>query len=146
MIENGNNGTGMYMPVAPAYAGGNGGFGGWGGDWGWIILLLLCAGGGWGFGGGFGGGFGNMALGYDFPWLLNGQQQISNNTNNGFRDAMINDGISGIRSGLGDLSTQLYTSQISDLERSFAAQTAGMQGMNALQAQRVQPADAGRRR
>ena len=138
MIENGNNGTGMYMPVAPAYAGGNGGFGGWGGDWGWIILLLLCAGGGWGFGGGFGGGFGNMALGYDFPWLLNGQNQINNNTNNGFRDAMINDGIGGIRSGLGDLSTQLYTSQISDLERSFAAQTAGMQGMNALQAQLAQ--------
>ena len=62
--------NGFYMPVAPAYSGNNGGFG-FGGDWGWIILLLLFAGGGWGngFGGGFG-GFGNMMLGYDFPWLL----------------------------------------------------------------------------
>jgi hypothetical protein len=32
-----NNGNGFYMPVAPAYMGGNqGGFGGFGGDsWGW---------------------------------------------------------------------------------------------------------------
>ena len=55
----------MVMPVAPMYGGNNGGFGGFGNDWGWIILLLLFAGGGWGngFGGGFG-GFGNMALGF----------------------------------------------------------------------------------
>ena len=68
------NGTGMVMPVAPMYGGGYGsGMGGFGGDWGWIILLLLCAGGGWGgFGGGFG-GFGGMQLGYDFPWLMNAQ-------------------------------------------------------------------------
>ena len=32
MIENGN--SGFYMPVAPAYGGGNGGFG-FGGDWAW---------------------------------------------------------------------------------------------------------------
>jgi hypothetical protein len=99
------------MPVAPAYAGGgNGGFGNsWGGDWGWIILLLLLAGnGGWGmgFGGGFGGA-GNMMLGYDFPWILTGQQNINSNTNGGFRDAMLNDGITSIRDGIGNLSTQL---------------------------------------
>lgn len=29
-----DNSNGMYMPVAPAYMGGNSGFGGWGGD-GW---------------------------------------------------------------------------------------------------------------
>ena len=102
LTENGNgSGSGFYMPVAPAYSNGNNGFGGFGGDWGWIILLLLFAGGGWG--NGFGGGFGNMALGYDFPWLLNGQQQISNNTNNGFRDAMVNDGITSIRDGISSL-------------------------------------------
>lgn len=109
-ITDGENGNGFYMPVAPAYMGGgygnNGGFG-FGGDWGWIILLLLCANGGWGFGGGFGGGFGNMMLGYDFPWLLNGQQGINNNTNAGFRDAMLNDGINGIRDGISGISTQL---------------------------------------
>ena len=48
-----------------------------------------------------------MMLGYDFPWLLNGQQQISNNTNNGFRDAMINDGITSIRDGISNVQTQL---------------------------------------
>ena len=53
--------------------------GGFGGDWGWIILLLLFANGGWGMGG-FGGA-GNMMLGYDFPWLMTGQQGINNNTN-----------------------------------------------------------------
>lgn len=92
--------NGFYMPVAPAY-GGNGGFGGgFGGDWGWIILLLLC---GWGgFGGGMG-GYGN----YDFPWLLTGQQNINQNTNGGFRDAMINDNITSVRDGIASLSTQL---------------------------------------
>ena len=99
------NSNGMVMPVAPAYGGGNGGFG-FGGDWGWIILLLLFAGGGWGMGG-FGGGFGNMMLGYDFPWLLNGQQGINNNVSSGFRDAQLSDGITSIRDGIASLSTQL---------------------------------------
>lgn len=93
--------NGFYMPVAPAYSG-NGGFGGgFGGDWGWIILLLLC---GWG---GFGGGMGGFGGGYDFPWLLTGQQNINTNTNNGFRDAMINDNITSVRDGISALSTQL---------------------------------------
>ena len=96
----------MVMPVAPMYGGGNGGFGGFGGDWGWIILLLLFAGGGWGFGGGMG-GFGNMMLGYDFPWLLNGQQGINANTNAGFQNAMLNDNITSVRDSIAALSTQL---------------------------------------
>lgn len=109
MAINDEGSNGFYMPVAPAYGGGfGGGFGnGFGGDWGWIILLLLCANGGWGFGGGFGGGFGNMALGYDFPWLLTGQNGINNNTNAGFRDAMLQDGITSVRDGISGLSTQL---------------------------------------
>lgn len=97
------------MPVAPAYGGGyGGGFGsGFGGDWGWIILLLLCANGGWGMGG-FGGGFGNMmGFGIDFPWLMNGQQQISNNTNDGFRDAQLHDSVTSVRDGVSNLATQL---------------------------------------
>ena len=154
-----SNGTGMVMPVAPMYGGGNGGFGGgFGNDWGWIILLLLFAGGGWGngFGGGYG-GFGNMMLGYDFPWLLNGQQNIMANTNNGFRDSMINDGITSIRDGIGNLSTQLCnccgdvqmslangfagveqganTRQIANMQQAFANQTAMMQGFNNIQSQ-----------
>ena len=148
MLEE-TNGNGFYMPVAPAYAGGNGfGNGGFGGDWGWIILLLLLAGGnGWG-----NGGFGGFGGGYDFPWILNGQQGINTNTNNGFQNAMLNDGITSVRDGIADISTQLcggfagvtaavngaqnavaqqlYTGQIADLERSFAAQTAQTAGMN----------------
>lgn len=154
-------GNGMYMPVAPAY-GGNNGFGS--GDGWWIILLLLACGGGWGgFGGGWG-GYGGAQLGMDFPWVLNGQQQIQGNMSDGFRDQMLNTSLNsiqtGVTSGFGDVQTalcggfagvnatvngvgstisqQLYTNQISDLERSFAAQTASTQGMSALQAQLAQ--------
>ena len=97
------DGSNMVMPVAPAYGGGNGGFG-FGNDWGWIILLILFAGGGWG--NGFGGGYGN-ALGYDFPWLLNGQNAINANTNAGFQNAQLSDGITSVRDGISGLSTQM---------------------------------------
>lgn len=151
--ENANGG--MVMPVAPMYGGNNNGFGnGFGGDGFWIILLFLLIGGnGWGngFGGGFDGGL--------YPWMNNSQ-----NINNGFRDQMLNTSINGIQnsitSGFGDVqnalcggfagvnasingaqnavSQQLYTNQISDLERSFAAQTAQTAGMTGLQAQMAQ--------
>lgn len=130
--------SGMVMPVAPAYGGGygNGGFGGFGGDWGWIILLLLFAGGGWG--NGFGGGFGNMALGYDFPWLLNGQNSINANTNSGFQNAMLNDGITSIRDGINGLSTQLCGC-CSDMQMALANGFAGVeQGANARQMANMQ--------
>lgn len=108
MAINDEGSNGFYMPVAPAYGGGfGGGFGnGFGGDWGWIILLLLCANGGWGFGGGFG-GIGGFGGAYEFPWLLTGQNGINNNTNAGFRDAMLQDGITSVRDGISGLSTQL---------------------------------------
>lgn len=162
--------NGMYMPVAPAYSGAGSGFGGWGGDGWWVILFLFALmGNGWG--NGFGGGYGNAQLGFDFPWLLNGQSGINNNTNNGFQNALINDNITSVRDGIADLSTQLcngfgnvatqlcggfagvtasvnnaqnavaqqlYSNQIADLERSFAAQTASTQGMNAIQSQLAQ--------
>ena len=148
--------NGMVMPVAPMYGGGNGGFGGgFGGDsWGWIILLLLFAGGGWGNGFGMGG---NMMLGYDFPWLLNGQQNIMSNTNGGFRDSMLNDGITSIRDGISALATQLCNGfsgvnasiangfaqaeianngrQIANMQQQFANQTAMLQGFNNIQSQ-----------
>ena len=145
-----NGGNGFYMPVAPAY-GGQGGFGGFGGDnWGWIILLLLFAGGGWGMGAGGFGGYGNMQLGMDFPWLLNGQNGINNNVSSGFRDAQLSDGITSIRDGIGNLSTQLCNCcgdmqqtvsngfaqaeiaangrQIANMQQAFNAQTAVQQG------------------
>lgn len=156
-LDSNSNGN-MVMPVSPMYGGGNGGFGNMFGDNGWWIVLLILFAGGWnnGFGNGFGGA-GNMALGYDFPWLLNGQSGINNNTNNGFQFAMLNDGVTSIRDGISGISNQLcggfagvtasvtnaqnalaqqlYTNQIADLERSFNAQTASTQGMNAIQSQ-----------
>ena len=155
----GTNENGFYMPVAPAGYGNNGGFGN--GDWGeWIILFLIF--GMFGFGNnGFGG---NNQLGYDFPWLMNGQNNINSNTNDGFRDAAISTGINGIQSavtsGFGDMQTalcggfagvnatvngaqnaitqQLYTNQIADLERSFNAQTATTNGLSNVSSQLAQ--------
>jgi len=94
----------MVMPVSPMY-GGNGNNGcGFGGDWAWIILLLLLGWGNNGWGNGFGG---NNQLGYDFPWLMTGQNGINANTNEGFQNAMLNDGINGIRDGINGVQTQL---------------------------------------
>lgn len=154
-----DSGNGMYMPVAPAYGMGNSGWGGFGGDGWWVILFLFALmGNGWGGFGGFGGG--GYGLTTDFPWLLNGQAGINANTNNGFQNALLNDNITSVRDGIADISTQLcggfagvtaavngaqnavaqqlYTNQIADLERSFNAQSASTQGMNAIQAQLAQ--------
>lgn len=90
----------MVMPVAPTGFGGGFG-GGFDGD-AWLIIIIIFALFGNGFGG-WGGGFGgagNMMLGYDFPWLLNGQQGINNNVNDGFRDQMLNSSIQGIQSSI----------------------------------------------
>ena len=137
-LSNGSNE--LVMPVAPMYGGGYGnGLGGFGGDGWWIILLLLFAGGGWGngFGGGFG-GYGNMMLGYDFPWLLNGQSGINANTNNGFQNAMLNDNITSIRDGIASLSTQLCNC-CGDMQMSLANGFAGVeQGANARQMANMQ--------
>lgn len=149
------NGGGLVptMPVAPAYSGGCNGMNGFGGDWAWIILLLLL---GWG-NNGYGGGFGGFGGGYDFPWLMTGQQNINTNTNNGFRDAMINDGITSIRDGIGNLSTQLCnccgdmqmamsngfanaetaanSRQMANMQQGFGIQTAITGGLNNLSSQ-----------
>lgn len=166
----------MVMPVTPMYGGGGYGGGiGFGGDWAWILLLLLIGGNGWGMGGfgGFGGG-----LGIDFPWLLNGQNGINNNVNDGFRDAQLHDSVTSVRDGVSALATQLCgccgdiqmgmangfagvqqslcngfagttaaitgaqnaisqqmnANEIANLNRSFAEQTANMQGFNGVNA------------
>ena len=122
-----SNGTGMVMPVAPMMGGGygNGFGGGFGGDWGWIILLLLC---GWGNGFGGFGGMGGFAggLGIDFPWLLNGQNGINNNVNDGFRDAQLHDSVTSVRDGVSNLATQLCGC-CGDMQMSMANGFAGVQ-------------------
>ena len=147
-----NGGLNVSMPVAPAYGNG-GGFGFGCGDWSWIVILFLFGmfGGGWGGIGGFGGG-----MGFDFPWLLNGQNGINNNINDGFRDAQLSDSITSVRDGIGGISTQLCggfagvnaaiagaqnsivqqlnTNEIASLNRSFAEQTANTAGFTATNA------------
>lgn len=139
--EESNN---MVMPVTPF--GGNGG--GFGGDWGWIILLLL-------FAGGFGNGFGGFGGGDIYPWM--NQADI---TSSGFQNLATQNQISSIQSGVGDLQTQLCggfagvtaaitngfaqneiannARQIADMNQSFANQTAILQGFNGLQGQLAQ--------
>ena len=107
----------MYIPVAPA---GNSSGMGFGGDWAWILLLLVLFG---GIGNGFGGGWNGNDL---YPWM-NQNNQISN----GFRDQALGTQINGI-------SSQLYTNQIADMERSFNAQTATTAGLSGIQAQLAQ--------
>ena len=155
LTDDNMNGTGMVMPVAPMMGNNQGGFGfGDGNGWWFLILFfLLCGNGGWG--GGFGGGFDGGL----YPWM-----NQSNQINGGFRDQMLGSQIQGIQnsitSGFGDVQTslcggfagvnasingaqnaisqQMYTNQIADLERSFAAQTAQTAGMTALQSQLAQ--------
>lgn len=150
-----SNGNEMVMPVAPIGINGGGmggGFGNsFGGDWGWIILLLLIAGGGWGGFGGFGGGAGSLAAdgAMLYPWM-----NQANLTSNGFQNQMLNDNVTSIRDGIANLSTQLCgccgdmqmalangfagveqganTRQIANMQQAFAAQTAMSQGFNAL--------------
>jgi hypothetical protein len=141
------SGNGLVMPVSPMYSGNSGFGGGFGGDGWWILLLFILLG---------NGGFGNDFGGYGsdiYPWM-----NQSNQINGGFRDQMLNSSITGIQnsiiSGFGDvqnslcsgfagvnasvngaqnaIAQQLYTNQISDLERSFASQTAQTAGMNAI--------------
>lgn len=148
-----SNGNEMVMPVAPIGINGGGmggGFGNsFGGDWGWIILLLLIAGGGWGGFGGFGGGGGSLAAdgAMLYPWM-----NQANLTSNGFQNQMLNDNVTSIRDGIANLSTQLCgccgdmqmalangfagveqganARQIANMQQAFAAQTAVTQGMN----------------
>lgn len=128
----------------------NDGFGDMGSGW-WIILLFLILGGGWG--NGFGGGYGgNGGAGSLYPWM-NQTETI----NDGFRDQMLQSGITSIRDGIGNLSTQLCNCcgdmqmavangfsnaeiaangrQMANMQTAFAGQTAMAQGFNALQSQ-----------
>lgn len=117
------NGGGMIMPVAPMYGGNGGGIGDFGGSGWWILLLFILLG---GWNNGFGGGFGGGGIDSLYPWMNNSQ-----NINSGFRDQMLNTQLTGIQN-------TITSGQFTDLERSFAAQTATTAGMNALQAQLAQ--------
>lgn len=121
-----------------------------------------------GFGGGAGAVTGAaMADGFGlYPWLNNSERisggfrdaQLSDSVTsvrdgiNGLSTQLCNccgdiqmgmaNGFSGVNTAVNSaqnaLAQQMYTNQISDLERSFAAQTASTQGMNAIQSQLAQ--------
>ncbi len=147
------NGNGIIPTVDIGTGNGNNGWGGNMGEWilG-IIALGMLGNGGWGGFGGFNGGAGMM---YEFPWLLNGQQGINTNTNNGFDTLHLSNQIEGVRDGVASLSNQLcnccadmqqtvsngfYNSEIAaanrqmaNMNQNFNNQIATLQGFNGLQ-------------
>lgn len=147
--------SGMVMPVAPMYGGGNGGFGFDGQNGWWILLLLLFANGGWGGFGGFGGlGMADGMMLY--PWM--NQAEI---TTGGFQNAATNQAIASLQnsvtSGFGDVQNALCSGfagvnagvangfaqaeisnnarQIANMQTAFANQTAMNQGFNSIASQ-----------
>lgn len=130
---------------------GNGGFGFGNGEGWWIILLFLLLGNN-GWGNGFGGGSNGGVGGLFYPFM-NQNETI----NDGFRDQMINNNITSIRDGIGNLSTQLcncccdmrdtvnqgfYNSEIAaanrqmaNMNQAFGLQNTISSGFNATQAQ-----------
>jgi hypothetical protein len=149
-VMDASNGSGAY----PVYVNGNNsGFGG-DGDWVWLILILALCGNGFGFGG-FGGGFGfGMGMDFMYPWLANGQQQIMQNTNDGFDTLHLSNQIEGTRDAIHGISNQICNStadvtsaitngfynseiaannrQMADMNQNFSNQIATLNGFNNL--------------
>ena len=146
----GNTDRNYGYPVFPYGGGyGNNGFGD-GSSWLWLILILALMGGwGNGNGNGFGGGFTN-----DYAWLSNGQKEIMQNTNEGFNTLQLANQLSGISSGVQNLSTQLCnccadinstvnggfanaeisanSRQMANMQQAFNNQIATLQGFNGI--------------
>ena len=133
---------------------GNGGNNGFGTDGGWLwLLLILAVMGGWGNGNGFGGGFGGDNM---YPWLSNGQKEIMQNTNDGFNTLQLANQLTGISSGVQNLSTQLCnccadmnqtvnagfanaetaanSRQMANMQQAFSNQLSTLQGFNGVTA------------
>lgn len=97
------------MLVGPAGGNSNGMFGD--GGW-WIVLLIIiiaALGGNWG-----NNGFGNG------PVIMNDSGSA---VQRGFDQSALITGITGLNSGIQNLSTQMYSNQIADLQQVFALQT-----------------------
>lgn len=144
--DNGVSTTMLVGPTSAPYAQGNGFGNAFGGDGWWILLLFLLMG-----NNGWGGGFGGFGGGDLYPWM-----NQSNQINGGFRDQLINDNITEIRSGVTGLQSQLCNfcsdvqmalangfagveqganaRQVANMQQAFAAQTAVTAGMNDIAA------------
>ena len=156
----GNNGGGFFggdwaWILLLLLIGGNGwGFGGFGSMGGMMWPMMM---------GGMGAGYG---LDYLYPWL-NNSQHISDGFRDQYLNTQIGDMRTDVNRGFGDVqlgiagvnqnicqtgngivsavtgaqtavSQQLYNNEIASLNRSFAEQTANMQGFNGVQAQLAQ--------
>lgn len=115
---------------------------------------MIFALGGWGNNGGFGGGFGGGGIGNEYAWLSNGQKEIMQNTNDGFNTLQLANQLTGINSGVQNLSTQLCNCcadmnqtvnagfanaetaanarQMADMQQNFNNQIATLQGFNGV--------------
>lgn len=144
--------SGMYMPVAPAYGGyGNGGFGnGFSGDGWWILVLLLCLGGGWngGWNNGYGAGMPLMAMntnndvqrGFDQSAVINGINNL-NTAVQGVNNAICNSTASvtsSVNNGFAQAEISNNARQMADMNQNFAMQNAMNAGFNSAQAQLAQ--------
>lgn len=139
------SGIGTTMLVGPTSAttpypvfmggnnGGNNGFGD-GNGW-WIVLLIILLAAGNGFGNNNGGGFGA-------PYVIND----GNSVQRGFDQASIMSGITGVQSGIQNISTQLCNGfagveqganarQIANMQTAFANQMAMSQGFADISSQ-----------
>lgn len=141
----------LVMPVGPMGGYGNGGGFGFGDNGAWWLLILLIAMGGWGngfgFGGGFGGGAGTMMVnndvqrGFDQSALMTGISGLQNAVTSGFGDVQtaLCGGFAGVNSnlmnGFAQAEIGANARQMADMNRSFDAQVATMQGFNGIQGQ-----------
>jgi len=94
--------TGTTNGIVPTFDLTGNNNGGWGNMGEWIIGLVAL--GMLGNGGFFGGGNNNRDI---YPWLANGQQEIMNNTNNGFDTLHLSNQLDTVNSGIYSLSNQL---------------------------------------
>lgn len=154
----------MPVAPAYSGGGGFGGFGGdWSGLIILFLICSMWGFGGFGGMGGFGGGLGidfpwllngqnginaNTNAGFNQAATQSAISGIQNSITSGFGDVQL--GIAGVNQSIcqtgngivaavtgaqNALSQQMYSNQLADLERSYNAQTASTQGMNALQSQ-----------
>ena len=102
----GPTGFGGGMPYPVYGGGGNGGNNGWGESSGWWIILLFiliaAMGGNWG-----GNNYGNGAFGGGAPIIVNDGGANGGAVQRGFDQAAVMSGITGVQSGVQNLSTQL---------------------------------------
>lgn len=140
----GYGGMGMAYPVMPAYGygGGMGGFGLDGGGY-WLLYLVVAM---MMFGGGMG-GFGFGGGGMLAPWLLAGQTNSNNDIQRNFDQLYTTNAIgnlsNAVSSGFANAETAesarqsalmqlIYSGQVADMERNFAAQTSINSGICGL--------------